>query len=527
MASVVPIVLNLADSTQTIKLPVIGDMVSHLTVHCKEALCRSVVLISIAGLFIIKNLLIYLISSYAINTGFKVSAGLSSRLLDRYFAESYLGYLNRKPHEIVHVIQSMPLQFVARVWTPIINLSADFFILSLGLLALLLSSPGALAYLGLLFAPAVLGFYLLMRKYSTKLGEAINEHRPKTFQWLSNIIAGFTDISLYNVKQHFGKTYLQELSSTNDVLSKDAKLKLLPQRIMESVAILGLVALLLTYAGKSDSSDLLLQLTIFAALSYKMIPALNRISSGLVSLRTGRDALEKLNSGLQHHSKSTISPKGILLRSRLEIRDLSFHYSKENLVLNDINVRLQKGDFIGLKGKSGFGKTTLAKVLVGFLSPQKGTIKVNGEQVGSLHCSDWQRQFAWVDQSTLLLDATLRENLEFGTPLSSKKMQAALDAAGLSWDINSSKPIGTDGNQLSQGQKMRLALARAIAHNKDILILDEVTSSLDYATESLVVGHIKDLCQQGKTVILISHRSESLAHCTSIWEMTEDGRLLT
>ena len=192
---------------------------------------------------------------------------------------------------------------------------------------------------------------------------------------------------------------------------------------------------------------------------------------------------------------------------------------------------IKKGESIALIGKSGAGKTTLVDVILGLLQPQQGDIKVDSH---SIYCNlrNWQNLVGYIPQSIFLIDDTLEKNIAFGVPqdaIDRPQLYQAIKAAQLE-EVVENLPdglqtiVGERGLLLSGGQRQRVGIARALYHEREILVLDEATAALDNETESLITKAITSLSGT-KTMIIIAHRLTTVKHCDRIYLM-EKGRII-
>ena len=212
------------------------------------------------------------------------------------------------------------------------------------------------------------------------------------------------------------------------------------------------------------------------------------------------------------------------------IRD-SYSSDKKRKVFNNANLVIEKGDYVGIIGPSGSGKTTLIDLILCLLVPQDGKIKVNQRDLQS-SISWWREKIAYIPQEIFIIDASLKENILLGDLCEGKnqnKLHNALKDAHLE-DLVNSMPDGLDsklgerGVNLSGGQRQRIAIARALYHDREVLILDESTSSLDSETEKKISAVINDMLPN-KTVIAIAHRHSTLESCNKIIQI-KNGEIL-
>ena len=213
--------------------------------------------------------------------------------------------------------------------------------------------------------------------------------------------------------------------------------------------------------------------------------------------------------------------------SIISLQNVSFNYPNRKMnALNHIDFTMQKGQSVGIIGASGAGKSTLVNILLGLLEPQKGNILIDGQPITNMR--EWVNNFTYIPQDIFLLDDTIKNNIALGiekSEIDPKQLETAIQMAQLEQVIQDlpqgiETQIGEKGMRLSGGQRQRIALARAFYHDKDIVVLDEATSSLDHETEREIIHSIKRL-QGIKTLIVIAHRLTTVQHCDIIIKLAQ------
>lgn len=249
-------------------------------------------------------------------------------------------------------------------------------------------------------------------------------------------------------------------------------------------------------------------------------------------MQRGNASLDRVNHVLKQVSdvQEPLAPLEVKMPLTIQFNDVTFRYPglKEPQLIN-INLTIQRGETIGIVGKTGAGKTTLFKQLLRQYPAPEGNLLINGVSIEQLSLDRTRQWIGYVPQQHILFSKTVRENLLFGAGktsddvidqmLISTSLKADIDALSNGLDTL----VGESGVTLSGGQKQRLSLARALLMDPEILILDDALSAVDGKTEATIIEHLKEQRQQ-KTTLIAAHRLSAVMHADQIIVLT-DGRM--
>ena len=345
----------------------------------------------------------------------------------------------------------------------------------------------------------------------------------------------------------------QVFLNTYDGLYKDyaesnRKFKLysmIPKPVMETVVISGLLIIIcVKVALGADASSFIPTMSIFAVAAFRMLPSANRIAEYVSRIMFSKPAIDSIYHDLLaieeligHRLTALPSAKesleadradGFRFDEKIEVRNLSFRYpTVDHDVLHDVNFEIPKNKSVAFVGPSGQGKTTMADVILGLLTPQHGGVYVDGKNIQD-NLSAWHHKLGYIPQTIALLDASIRENILFGIPadeVSEERLLDAIKEAQIADFVSTLEDgldtvIGESGVRLSGGQRQRIGIARALYHNPDFLVLDEATSALDNETEAAVMEAI-DYLAGSKTLLIIAHRLSTIANCDIVYKVDQ------
>ncbi|MBS3913227.1 MAG: ABC transporter ATP-binding protein [Bacteroidetes bacterium] len=488
-----------------------------------EAFFLKILIAFILVFFLIKSIAAIWLYRYIRRTAIQITQHLSSSSFDYAFKHNSYGKVASDGLGFNDTVMFTPYYFVSGVYIPFINLVSETAVVVMLVLVFTVYKPALFFLIVGLLGTA----FFLVNRYTrnkiTRLGEEGSKHRETALNDLNLGISGFTDIRAHGVEEFFKKRFLKHYSGYVVSGIKSLSYQLVPARINEIVALLGIIFLVIY--GYFFSGDNLGNVRVIAALFaiaiFRLIPAANRLLQSMMHLKLNGYTIQKLIPIAKNKNGKTKSIQNF--SDKIEIQNLDFSYNTNQEVFQNLNLTILKGDCIGISGPSGSGKTTLAKLLLGFFQANKGEILIDGVQLDeSLNVN---QLFSYMGQEPFLLNATVLENVALGISadeVDKKKVidclqQAAFQVTGIK-DILQLK-VGESGALLSEGQKQRLVLARELYRNASVILMDEPTSALDAIAEKEVMETLEILKKSGKTLVIIAHRERIFEICTSVYKL--------
>lgn len=492
--------------------------------------------------YILKN--VYLIFSYFFSYDYstRVQKELSIKMLHSYMSRPYTFFMNINSGEIlrgcntditgVYNILSNLFTIISEVLTTIL----------IGIFIIYTEPMTAFAALTLIFC-VMIGIILFFKPMMKRMGQKNMKAQALKNKAIYQTVSGVKELYAMQRKELF----IEEYDEASEIVRKTQRnyefVNSSPDRIVEGICLSGLIGIVLIRLLMGvDMVTFVPKLGSFAMAAFKVLPSIGKISNRVTGLVYNVPMLDNVYQNLKEANEyekkyivENIDRSGkksedieIKFEDVVSVEHVAWQYEgQQKNVLEDVSIKIHKGESIAFIGTSGSGKTTLSDIILGLLIPSKGSVYVDGTDIYTIP-KEWAKIVGYVPQAVFLIDDTIRNNIAFGLKdIDDELIWHALEQAQLK-NFVEELPLGLDtivgerGVKLSGGQRQRIAIARALYSKPEILILDEATAALDNETEKAVMESV-DALQGQITMIIVAHRLTTIRNCDAIYEI-KDGK---
>ncbi len=461
---------------------------------------------------------------------------IEKRIITGYLNQSYSWFLDRHSADLGKNILSEVTMVVQNGIRPMIDLIAKSVVAIAVIFLLIAVDPKLALIVGLTLGSTYFIIYVLIRGYLKFLGQERLKIIKGRFTLVSEAFGAIKEIKINGLE----KFYIDRFSTHAKKLTKYealfSVLNSLPRFAIEAVAFGGMLLLVLFLMAKSNNFlSIVPILALYTFAAYRLIPLLQAVYMNINLLRYIGPPLDALNKELKNlEIYPSEEDKGDLqFKKEINLDKINFKYSNDSeFALNNIDVHIPIGSYVGIIGPTGCGKTTLIDIILGLLEAKDGNLKIDGKIINNHNRRSWQRKISYVPQQIFLSDDTIAANIAFGVDTNDINQNAVENAAKISslhdFIINDlplkyQTVVGERGIKLSGGQRQRIGIARALYNDPQVLIMDEATNALDDLTERSVMNSVLEL-KNTKTIILITHRLSSVKNCDNII-LIEKGKI--
>lgn len=403
----------------------------------------------------------------------------------------------------------------------------DYFIRLFANLLILLAIFGFLLFteklITLYLVSLSLTFFILYHftfsKFIKRLSEGYYLNFTSNIKNFLNIINNAIQIKLYQRNDIFIENSEKWISRSNKDSLKFYIIQIFPRQLLEFLVILFILIIYFFIQGQVENKTVIIfYSTIFLVAFYRMMPPFLFLIDFFNNLRFFSNPINDLFKYLSIKNNNKITKEKMTVNN-IKIQKLYYEYDKNNKILKNINININKNDIIGIFGNSGSGKTTLLKLILGLQKIQQGKILINNKKVQTISKEIYWKNFSYIPQNSILLDGNLHENIAL-TQDKNINVDKLIKSIKFT-DLNNKLKLSDKNNynkenlsKISGGEIQRISISRAIYFNRSIFILDEATNALDKKTQKFILQKIKKI--KDKIIFIVTHDRSVLKICDKI-----------
>jgi ABC-type multidrug transport system fused ATPase/permease subunit len=485
----------------------------------------SFILLLLCLVFVIKFCFLVLVNYKQYKYSMYLQSSISNKLIQKYLTMPYENYFRLKSSEILRNIKEESGNFVHGVLIPVVNIMTELLVI-IGITILLISQVGVSSFsIILVFIIFSLAYIKFSKRTILKMGHQRFEIDEKIINASNEAFSGIREIKVNKAEGIFINFFKSLFNKNAENMRKYLTYQTIPRLSIEVLLVLFLAIVMLGLAIQEiDFKKIITLLGLFGIAAVRLIPSTNKIMVSQQNIRFHFVSINNLAKELFYKKQKNKYKEIIKFTNNIRLRNINFSYIKKNTkVLNNLNISINKGDRVGIIGKTGSGKSTLVDIISGLITNFEGQFLIDEKMIDLNRC-EWGQKIGYVSQNTFIFNETIKFNLSFNNLTKNSEILEVLDQVestafvkGLKKSVNT--VIGEKAINLSGGQAQRLGIARSIFNKPELLILDEAFSGIDDLTEKKIVKNIfnnyKDM-----TIINIAHKGKSLDFCNKVFDLS-------
>jgi ABC-type multidrug transport system fused ATPase/permease subunit len=493
--------------------------------------------IAFCVLFLLLALLAFAARLMMINFRVKLAARLVRRnqneVFDKFIKADYQYFIDHRQGELIYNAASAPTYLATLITSVTELISQALLSLTMVLVLLSLSLPGTAAVLLI-----GVGYYYFTRHFGQKVaykpGKGEMEASQEGNVILNEAISGIKQVKLFAAEESWMDRFSCAVRRRWAYFSRRSMWQQFPAPILIFIVYLsiGITALVIRITIPGGFMDVIPVLGAFAIALFRLVPVIGSASGltmGIIGALPNCETIYSIQNAQITHLKDGKKELSSF-QSDITFDRVSFAYKGRSQTINDISVTFQRGKTTAIVGRSGTGKTTLINLLLRLFDVDRGEIRIDGIDLKRYKLSSWLDQVGCVSQDTFILNDTVANNITFGSDGYSREQVIEAARYADAHSFISELPDGYDtlvgdrGMRLSGGQAQRLAVARAMIRQPEVLIFDEATNNLDSISEAAVQKAIDEIARD-HTVIIIAHRLSTVIDADKIIVL-ENGQVM-
>ena len=527
LGAAIPLILVIVENNISY-YPIVENFFLFFDANSKEQRIFISIILFLLCFFLRSIFLIY-VNIFRLNYSYKLNISLSKKIHENILGQSILYFTKNKTSTLIQHNYSEVGIFTGNLISSVIQIIIDLSFFLMAIFFFIKIETNGTILIGSTFFLLAIIYIFLIKKHLINFGEQRLVNNKKVLNELMQNFTSIKEIKLSKYLDYFVNLLTSAVKKDGRVAVIEKTIYDITKHIFEFlIVIVFCILLYYFYFIHGDLKYTVFIMGIYALAAFRILPLVNRLIIAYQGLKFYLPTLKTVSENLKLENKKEIlnSSAEIKFLDKIEIKDLSYKYlESDEYTLKNVNLIIKKNDIIGIYGPSGSGKTTLINIIIGLIYPDKGVVEVDGKNINNF-LSDWRNNIAYVTQSFKPRDVSIEENIAFGmkdSNLDDKRMGEAIRISQLeNWVQNLPQKqktiISENATNISGGQNQRIAIARAIYKNTDLIVLDEATAGLDNDTEDKFLEFIKKN-ELKKTFIIISHSRKVLSICNKVFDL--------
>lgn len=480
-------------------------------------------LVLIVALFILKSLLTLIVTNHLYKTSTLAKKYIQDQMFLRFLYSPFSTQSMTASAEWIRKLTVDCYTLEGRFFMPLLVLMGELIPVIFICCVLLFVNYVVFIVIASIFIIVGLALFFATHKTLIKLGKEQQQAEQLIVQSAQHVYQGLRELTIYRLQNWAKSQFLGHTEVANKTTRIALYLSALPKLVFEVAIYVSLAVMFFIYAWQQmPLKQAMAQFAVFGMAAIRLLPSISKVVSHMQSLGHAGPAVGAIVRCLEEkHPALTSEPldqtNKMITFEFLVLENIYFSYPQQ-IIFQNLNLRIQKGDRIAVVGPSGSGKSTLINLILGLLPSKEGDILLNGECVTEIQTAFWSC-IGYVPQEPFLIDDTVIKNVVLGADdcdIDDQYVCYLLEQLQLPESLYcTEKTIGECGANLSGGQRQRVAIARALYRKPQLLILDESTSAMDAKTQKAAIQLIKS-CMKDGTLLMITHREETLIHCNKI-----------
>ena len=464
---------------------------------------------------------------FSIRVAFSISHQVATKIYRNDLKRTYATHVSANNNEVLATLSSKLERVVFSLILQVFLLLTALLIASIILATLIYIDPILTFSVAMVCGLFYYIVILVINSVLLKESEIIAKAYTKQMKTIRESLGGIRDVFINNAHEFYYSIFQTADYRLRRGQAINMFASMSPRFLIESLGLIIIVCAAYYFSIQTSFIEVLPMLGALAIGAQKLLPLFQQLYVAWTSLKGNYESLQDVTSLLNESSEvslNSLSNDPINFDNSIELKDISFaHDSEKKELFKNLNLKISRGDRIGIIGETGSGKSTFVDIIAGLLFPTEGGVFIDNIKLNQGNAASWMKSLAYVPQNIFLSDESILENIAVGVRKENIDLDliaAAVDYASLS-DFVSLLPegihskVGERGIKISGGQRQRIGIARAIYKKAKFIIFDEATSALDSSTETRVMNSIYAM-DESITMLVIAHRTSTLKNCTKI-----------